>query len=193
MLEREIAWQMLFRDCQSTRFSLPISIWNNIAIFANQQDIAVNNYRTAFPNFRLEDIPIGNSQTIVLCDVFTGNTRLIAPPFWRRRLLEVIHGLSTSRFSLCKSYLLQSFVGYRINKEVQLWTKQCLECQKTKAQRHVKAPISPYSAPCTRFQHSNIDIVRPLPPSKGSRLIPLDNGGSIFPLARGGFHERCNY
>ena len=59
----------------------------------------------------------------------------------------------------------------RFKKQVALWTKQCLACQKAKIQRHVKAPIISYLPPSRRFDCVNIDIVGSLAPSEGNRFL----------------------
>lgn len=45
----------------------------------------------------------------------------------------------------------------------------CIPCQQSKVGRHNSSPISTYALPPQRFSHVNIDLIGPLPPSKGFR------------------------
>ena len=48
-----------------------------------------------------------------------------------------------------------------------MWTKSCVDYQKSKIHRHVMSPVGTFELPRCRFSHVNIDIVAPLPLSKG--------------------------
>ncbi|XP_056128342.1 uncharacterized protein LOC130106298 [Rhinichthys klamathensis goyatoka] len=43
----------------------------------------------------------------------------------------------------------------------------CVACQRAKVTRHTKAPLAPFKVPERRFDHVNVDLVGPLPPSRG--------------------------
>ena len=47
------------------------------------------------------------------------------------------------------------------------WADSCVACQRAKVHRHTKAPLEPFAVPERRFDHVNIDLVGPLPPSHG--------------------------
>ena len=142
-----------------------------IAMAADQQHPDIQAYRTAISNLQLEDIPIGNSQTKLLCDVSTGTPRPIVPPSWRSTVFHAIHNLSHLSIRTTRKLVASKFVWHGLNKQIGLWTKQCIACQKSKIQRHVKSPVTPYPLTNARFQHINIDIVGPLPSSQGHRYL----------------------
>lgn len=52
-------------------------------------------------------------------------------------------------------------------KDIGVWTRNCLECQKAKIIRHTSSPLQQFGLPRHRFDHVHIDIVGPLPPSDG--------------------------
>ena len=56
------------------------------------------------------------------------------------------------------------FVWLGINADVRQWTRTCLQCQKSKVQRHT---IASFKIPDTWFDNIHTDIVGSLPPSKG--------------------------
>ena len=142
-----------------------------IAMAADQQHPDIQAYRTAISNLQLEDIPIGNSQTKLLCDVSTGTPRPIVPPSWRSTVFHAIHNLSHPSIRTTRKLVASKFVWHGLNKQIGLWTKQCIACQKSKIQRHVKPPVTPNPLTNARFQHINIDIVGPLPSSQGHRYL----------------------
>ncbi|GBN44942.1 Retrovirus-related Pol polyprotein from transposon 412, partial [Araneus ventricosus] len=55
--------------------------------------------------------------------------------------------------------------GYK--KQVAEWTRCCVPCQRGKIQRHTVSPLGTYPVPRHRFDHVYIDLVEPLPPSRG--------------------------
>ena len=68
------------------------------------------------------------------------------------------------------------------------WAKSCLACQKSKIWRYTKTGIERYPEIMERFQHINIDIICPLPPSEGNLycLTCIDrytNWSEAFPIS----------
>ena len=61
---------------------------------AQEQDVEMQAYNTAFSGLVLEDMRFGPAGTTLLCDVCTGQPRPIVPASWRRRTFEVVHRLS---------------------------------------------------------------------------------------------------
>ena len=51
------------------------------------------------------------------------------------------------------------------------WAKACIACQRSKVIRHNKAPVSSFDLPDARFSHVHLDLVGPLPDSKGCRFL----------------------
>ena len=58
-----------------------------------------------------------------------------------------------------------------MNSDINYWTKSCIPCQKSKIQRHTKSKIEQFDLPKVRFEHIHMDIVGPLPSSKGHHYI----------------------
>ena len=61
----------------------------------------------------------------------------------------------------------QKFVWPGLKKDVRAWVDSCVACQCAKVHRHTRAPFEPFTVPERRFDHVNIDLVGPLPPSHG--------------------------
>ncbi|KER26899.1 hypothetical protein T265_05955 [Opisthorchis viverrini] len=65
----------------------------------------------------------------------------------------------------------QRYVWPNMQKEIRTWAKQCLDCQKSKIHRHTISPTGIFQLPNSRFRNVHIDLVGPLPPSRGHTHI----------------------
>nr|VZI41386.1 unnamed protein product [Spirometra erinaceieuropaei] len=59
------------------------------------------------------------------------------------------------------------FVWPKMDSDIALRTKQCLACQKNKVPRHTFSPQGSFAVPDVRFNHVHLDLIGPLPPSRG--------------------------
>ena len=118
-------------------------------------------------SLRCEAIPLTTSNGTILCDMSTGVPRPIVPLTYRRQVFDSLHGLSHPGIAATLRLVAARYVWPSMNKEVRLWAKQCLQCQRSKVHRHVAAPIGTFATPDARFDHVHIDIVGPLPPAHG--------------------------
>ena len=62
---------------------------------------------------------------------------------------------------------MSRFVWPGINADVRRWARSCIQCQKAKVHRHSSTTPSLFRTPDTRFDFVHIDLVGPLPASKG--------------------------
>ncbi|BHF83685.1 hypothetical protein SprV_0902682900 [Sparganum proliferum] len=58
-----------------------------------------------------------------------------------------------------------------MHKDLKAWTRACIPCQRSKIQRHNKAPIGTFPGPGARFNHVYLDIVGSLPLSNGCSYL----------------------
>jgi hypothetical protein len=58
-----------------------------------------------------------------------------------------------------------------MRRDVASWVRTCIPCQRAKVHKHTTAPIGTYQNPDARFDHIHIDIVGPLPYSKGKQYL----------------------
>ena len=59
------------------------------------------------------------------------------------------------------------FVWHKMSVDVARWCRDCVPCQASKVQCHVKAPVQQMPVPDAPFKHIHVDIVGPLPMSQG--------------------------
>ena len=142
-----------------------------VAMAQAQQIPEIQAYRTAITGLQLEDVPVRPDKVCLLCDVSLGLPRPVVPPSWRRKVFDIIHGLSHPSIRTTRQLMRQKYVWHGLHKDVGLWSKQCVKCQTAKVQTHTKAPLATYPLAHQRFAHVNIDIVGPLPESQGHRYL----------------------
>ena len=121
----------------------------------------------SLPSLRLEPIPLAVSDSTILCDTSTGVARPLVPTAFRRAVFDSLHSLSHPGIRATQHLVTSRYVWPRINTDVRRWTRSCLQCQKSKVQRHTVTPLSPFATPGCRFDRVHIDLVGPLPPSNG--------------------------
>ena len=99
---------------------------------------------------------------VALCDITTGRPRPVVPKTLRRRVFDVIHRLSHPGARTTRKLVAHKFVWHGLNKQVNAWSRACIQCQASKIQTHIKAPLKTFSVPARRFEHINVDLVGPL-------------------------------
>ena len=112
----------------------------------------------------VEAIPLPHSSIPLYCDTSTGKQRPLVPPAWRRTVFDSLHGLSHPGIRATQKLITARFVWPGINADVCRWTRSCVQCQRAKIQRHSTTTLSSFP---TRFDVIHIDLVGPLPPSRG--------------------------
>ena len=89
----------------------------------------------------------------------TGAPRPFILKHYRRRLFNLIHGLSHPGIRSTQQSMCAKFVWPGINKDVRQWARTCLECQRSKIHRHTISPLKPCAPPSSRLEKVHIDIV----------------------------------
>lgn len=129
-------------------------------------NLELDNLRTSDTALQLTNISFSPSSTIT-CDISTGVLRPFITKRFRKDIFKSFHNLSHPGVRATQKLICSRFIWPSINKDVRQWARECTSCQKSKVHTHVKSPIGSYPDPGHKFQHVNIDIVGPLPPSNG--------------------------
>ncbi|CAH8665383.1 unnamed protein product [Schistosoma margrebowiei] len=116
-------------------------------------------------SLNLKPVPIPLSDAFIMCDTSTGSNRPFVPHACRRKIFQHLHGLSHPGIRATTRLITERFVWPKINSDVKRWTRSCLQCQRSKIQKHTISPIGEFPIPDKRFQHIHLDLVGPLPPS----------------------------
>ena len=122
-------------------------------------------------SLRLKDIPIPASPSTLICDLSTGVPRPVVPESLRRSVFDSLHSLSHPGVHATERLVTGRYVWPNIKSDVRKWAQSCQQCQRSKVQRHTITPLGTFSTPDARFDMVHIDLVGPLPPSKGSTYL----------------------
>lgn len=148
----------------------------------NDEEIAA--CRTAITGLRFEDINFGSSNLSLLCDVSGNIPRPVVPQAMCRRVFDTVHSLSHPGINATVKLVSSKFTWHGMAKQVREWARSCLSCQRAKVQRHTRAPLAEFAVPSRRFDHINIDLVGPFPPSQGcTHLLTIVDRFTRWPEA----------
>lgn len=153
----------------SDNSSSPMIDFNDIAI-AQQEDQELLQLQTGTPSsLQLKPIPLiaGDTNTSIICDVSTGVPRPFVPKRFRRPVFDLLHSLSHPSIRGTQHLVTSRYVWPGINSDVRKWAQSCVQCQRSKVQRHTVTPLASFTTPDARFDRIHLDIVGPLPPSEG--------------------------
>ena len=133
---------------------------------AQQEDHSLQTFLESQHSLSLRRSQLDNGRTLVV-DVSTGSPRPLVPERLRREYFRLLHGLSHPGIRSTQHLLCSRFVWP--NKKAD--TRECIQCQRVKVQRHTRAPVQAFVPPEARFDHVHIDLVGPLPPSDGHAYL----------------------
>ena len=149
---------------------------------AQQSDPETDAAKSSITNLRWKTIRIGNAQ--LLCDTSTGRPRPFVPKYFRRKIFDMIHSLSHPSIRATVQLVTNKFVWHSMKKDITLWTRTCINCQRSKIHRHTKSSLGSFPQPTRRFGHIHVDVVGPLPSSEGKRyLFTIIDRSSRWPEA----------
>ncbi|BHF66322.1 hypothetical protein SprV_0200933800 [Sparganum proliferum] len=119
----------------------------------------------------LQDLPLTTDNDDILCDISTASHRPFVPPSLHRKVFSSLHNLSHPGNRATDKLFFDRFVWPGMHKDLTAWTRACIACQRSKVQRHNKAPIGTFPDPGSRISHVHLDIVGLLPLSNGCTYI----------------------
>ena len=119
-------------------------------------------------SMKLQQVPLALSDGVsLLCDVSTGVQRPCVPESFRRLIFDALHSLSHPGIRATQRLVTQHFVWPGVKADVRRWARSCLQCQRAKVHRHTTSPPGTFATPDARFAQVHVDLVGPLPPSRG--------------------------
>ena len=110
--------------------------------------------------------------------------RPVVPDSLTKNVFNSIHDLAHLGVKATKKAISYSYVWPNMAKDVTNWVGSCSACQAAKIHHHNKVPFQPFSKPLGKFQNIHVDIVGPLPTSKGcSYILTVVDRFSRWPAA----------
>uniref|UniRef100_A0A5S6Q3K9 RNA-directed DNA polymerase n=1 Tax=Trichuris muris TaxID=70415 RepID=A0A5S6Q3K9_TRIMR len=120
---------------------------------------------------RITKIDVPDVDITLWCDTANGRIRPYVPQSMRRQIFDALHALSHPSIRGTRRLISQHYIWPAMNREVGQWTRNCLPCQRCKVQRHTRAPPTIFEVPDKRFDHVHVDLVGPLPRSRGCAYL----------------------
>ena len=107
----------------------------------------------------------------IICDTTRSLNRPYVPESLRWKLFDAYHGQSHPAFKPTKKLIAPKYFWPNMIQDIQYWCRTCPQCQPSKVVRHTKIPPQVIEIPPKRFAHLHIDLVGPLPLSKGCQYV----------------------
>jgi cleavage and polyadenylation specificity factor subunit 1 len=119
----------------------------------------------------LRKIQLPNCSYEVYCDDSNNKIRPYVPPQLRAKVFRQFQNVSHPGIRASKNLVNKHFVWPKMNIDLPNFARSCINCQKSKTNRHTKSKIGTFLTPGERFDHIHIDLVGPLPISEGYRYV----------------------
>ncbi|CAB0013451.1 unnamed protein product [Nesidiocoris tenuis] len=119
-------------------------------------------------SLKLSNIRVPGLGISLYCD---DSKRPFIPQVLRKQVFHLIHDNSHPSPRRSARLIKDRFVWPFVEKDVRLWAKTCLHCQRAKVGRHTRAPLAQFPTDLPRLRHVHLDIVGPLPQCQGQRYI----------------------
>lgn len=126
----------------------------------------------------VKKIILPGSSSFIFCNISNDRIRPYLPEKFRRIAFDTVHNLSHPGTRTTRKLVQDRFYWPSMNRDVSQWTKTCIQCQRSKVNRHTMSALGSFPQ-CDRFEHIHVDLVGPLPISQdGFRycLTIIDRG-----------------
>lgn len=136
---------------------------------------------------KLELMDVPGSPSKMWCDTSCGLSRPYIAPGHRRQVFLHFHTLNHPGITGTHRIISRRAVWPGMRRDVKLWARSCLECQRAKIHRHTRSPLHAIPVPTQRFHTVHVDLVGPLPASRGHRYLltctdRLTRWGTAIPM-----------
>lgn len=138
---------------------------------AQKTDVELQTLLKGTTGLNLKQMQIEPGSPPVCCDVATTKLRVYLTPEFRRSAFEQVHNISHPGGRATLGLLRDRYVWPSMARDCKSWVRQCLACQRSKVLRHTRSPPATFETTDQRFSDVHIDIVGPLPHSKGFQYI----------------------
>lgn len=137
---------------------------------SQQNDAELKQFLDTTTGMELKKVVVPGSDKQIYCDVSGTRCRPYLPQPFRKDAFNSVHRLSHPGPGTSAKLAAERYVWPGLKTDCRKWARSCIPCQRAKVGRHTKAPLGEFEA-TSRFAHLHIDIVGPLPPSKGMTYV----------------------
>lgn len=113
-----------------------------------------------------QEVQLSPDSPALRCKTSTGHPRPFLPQSLSRDAFMQLHQLAHLGIRGSQALIGEHFFWLHMRRDTAHWTRECLACQASKVQCHVRSPLQHVPVPAESFTHIHVDIVGPLPPSR---------------------------
>lgn len=121
--------------------------------------------------YNLRKIKVPIHDVFIWCEESKDKIRPYLPESFRRIVFDKLHNITHPGTRASRRLIVSRYFWPSMNKTINEWVTNCLQCQRAKVFRHTKSKVGNIEVPKARFEHIHIDIVGPLPISNEYRYI----------------------
>ncbi|KMQ89105.1 pol polyprotein [Lasius niger] len=136
---------------------------------AQEEDAELQEILNGDSSLKLQRTQIPGTNSALYCDTSTTIARPFVTKEYRKQIFQSLHSLSHPGSKATAKLVSERYVWPRVKSDCHQWAKACINCQKVKVHKHTRTPLGNFVGPTKRFEHVHIDLVGPLPVSKGYR------------------------
>lgn len=127
--------------------------------------------KTVKSSLQLQLIKLPDSDEPLYCDLTDQRIRPYIPQDYTKRIFRKFHDISHPGQRASQKLISSRFVWTNMRKDINIWVKECIKCQRSKVNKHTHSPLLKIEVPKQRFSHIHMDIVGPLPPSNDYKYL----------------------
>ena len=120
---------------RATLDSVQLGIDYSVMAADQKDDPEIQAYLTTPTSLLFKEVPFGQQGITLLCDTSTGQARPVVPVSWRRKVFDLIHGLSHPSIRATRKLISSKFIWKGMNSQVGSWAKTCVQCQSSRSTR----------------------------------------------------------
>lgn len=108
-------------------------------------------------SLKLRKLNVPHTNASVYCDISDSRIRAFVPRKFRRLVIQKMHRISHPSIRSTTRIIKERFVWPSMGNEITKIVRSCIQCQRSKIGRHIKAPLASIAPPSARFEHININ------------------------------------
>ena len=114
---------------------------------AQKGDVEVQKLTKFNSSLSLKEFLVPTADVTMICHNSTGTPRPYVPQKFCQTVFDSLHSLSYPGIKATQHLITARYIWPKINQDVRRWTHSCLQCQRSKVQRHTISPLSTFATP----------------------------------------------
>ena len=138
-------------------------------------------------SINIKSVPVPKTNFCILIDTSLPHDRILIPPSLEQTIISYYHNMNHLGIKSTQRFICARFLFKNIKSKIRDFVHACINCQRTKTNRHIVKQITSIPMPNARFERINIDIAGPFPSSNGYTHVlvcidPFTRWTEAFPM-----------